>query len=66
MKVNKQRLIILMAEKQLSVNELAKLAGITRGTLSAVKAGKTCYVKTIKALADALGVSFEDLCEEVE
>lgn len=64
MKINRIKLITLMAEKNLSVNELAKQAGLARGTLSAIKAGKTCYVKTAKALADALDVPFESLLEE--
>lgn len=64
MKINKIKLITLMAEKNLSVNDLAGKAGISRGTLSAIKAGKTCYIKTAKALADALEVPLENLSEE--
>lgn len=64
MKINRIKLIVLMTEKNMSVQELAGKAGITRGTLSAIRTGKTCYAKTAKALADALNVSLEELLEE--
>ncbi len=65
MKINQNKLITLMAEQDLSVNALAKKTGISRGTLSAIRAGKTCYAKTAKLLADALNVSLENLIDEV-
>lgn len=64
MKVDKVRLITLMAELDFSVGELAHRTGITKGTISSIRSGKSCSGRTAKALADALKIPLESLLRE--
>lgn len=49
-----------------SVRELARRAGVKPNTISDIENGKTTLPKrdTMKKLADALGISIEDLADE--
>lgn len=54
-----------MAEKEISAKQLSELSGITPSTISNVRSGKTCSLKTAKAIAEALCVPIKLLTSEV-
>lgn len=64
MRVNRIKLIALMAEKEIKTGELANSSGLARATISAVKGGKTCTFDTAVKIAKALNVPVTDLIEE--
>lgn len=64
MRVNRIKLITLMAEKDLKINELANTSGLARATISAVRGGKSCTYDTAVKIAKALKVPVTDLIAE--
>lgn len=64
MEIDRVKLIALMAERRMSINELSQKAGVGRVTISYIRSGKVCSDKTGKALADALQVPLESLLRE--
>lgn len=54
-------LMIVMAEQQMSLKELAGKAGLSLNTVSAVANGKSCTTVTAGKIAKALGVSVAEL-----
>jgi transcriptional regulator with XRE-family HTH domain len=62
MEVNVERLKELRKLRALSQDELAEAAGIGRATLSRIERGETgAHGRTLRRLAEALGVSVEEL-----
>lgn len=61
-----KNLRILMAEMDISTTELAQLSGLSLTTVSNLKNGKIPKPKmsTIQAIADALGISPSEICNE--
>lgn len=53
-----------MAEKNISVAELASRSGLSVGTISMIRSGKSCTIKTAEALASALLISAKALESE--
>lgn len=51
-------------EKGLTVQQLADLAGLPKRTVEEVMRRDTCSVNTAIKLADALGVTLDELCRE--
>jgi len=51
-------------EKGLTVQELADMAGLPKRTVEEVMRRDTCSVKTAIKLADALGVTLDELCRD--
>jgi len=51
------------ARRDISQDKLSKLAGITLHTITKIESGATLdpRIKTVKKIADALGVSIDDL-----
>ncbi|NLL90847.1 MAG: helix-turn-helix transcriptional regulator [Ruminococcaceae bacterium] len=66
MRVDRVKLIAEMARQDIKVNELAKKAGISRNTVTALRSGKTCYRNTVIHVARALGVDPEELLKKEE
>lgn len=64
MRIDRVKLIAEMARRDINVNELAALAGISRATVTALRGGKSAHANTIKHVAQALGVAVEDLMED--
>ena len=64
MRVNRIKLISLMAEKDMQINTLAEKSGLARATISAIRGGKSCKTETAAKLSRALGVSLEDIAED--
>lgn len=56
MKANTKRLRILMCEKVMGRNDLAKVSGVTNSTISNILHDAPTSIKTIGKLAKALGV----------
>lgn len=64
MRINRIKLITLMAEKELPTNELAQKTGLSRSTISQIRSGKSCSEQTANVLAKGLGVSIQKICEK--
>lgn len=64
MRVNRIKLITLMAEKEIKINELANSSGLARATISAIRSGKSCTYDTAVKIAKALDVPVTDLIAE--
>lgn len=58
----KNRLKVARAEKDLSQEQLASLAGVTRQTISSIETGQYCpTAKLALIICKKLGKNFEDL-----
>lgn len=58
----KQRILELCAERELSVNKLCTLSGVTQSTVNNIISGRnhSATVSTIKKLCDGLGITIEE------
>nr|DAP56852.1 MAG TPA: helix-turn-helix domain protein [Caudoviricetes sp.] len=54
----------LRKSKGLSVPDLVELSGVSRRTIQEVENRNDCRVSTAIKLADALGVSLDELCRD--
>lgn len=64
MKINTKKMMLAMAELQMSVNEIAEKSGVSRGTVSAIRAGKTCRPDIAGKIAQALDKPLIELIED--
>ena len=55
MRINRERFAAALARMDLNGNQLAEKAGVSRGTVTAVKTGKSCSPETAEKLAAVLG-----------
>lgn len=55
MRISRERFAAAMARLDITGNSLAELAGVSRGTVTAVKSGKSCSAQTANKLAAILG-----------
>ena len=55
MKINRIRFNVALALHDLTIPKLAKITGISRNTISAVRNGKTCAKQTADKLVEVLG-----------
>lgn len=63
MKINITKLLIALGEQQMSINELSEKSGVSRNTISAIKAGKTCRPDIAGRIAQAINVPLTELIE---
>ena len=61
MKMNRISFVVALAKSGLTGKQLAERSGVARGTISAIKCGKTCSETTAVKLASALGVPVSEL-----
>lgn len=54
-RISRERFAAAMARLDITGNGLAELAGVSRGTVTAVKSGKSCSAQTANKLAAILG-----------
>lgn len=56
------RILELCREKNISVNKLSSMSGVTQSTVNNIVSGRnhSATVSTIKKLCDGLGISIED------
>lgn len=62
MRINREALVAAMIRLDLNGNRLAEKAGVSRGTVTAVRSGKSCSMETARKLASVLG---KDILKEV-
>ncbi len=73
----KERIIVLCKEKNITINKLGTLSGVTQSTINNIISGRnhSTTITTIKKLCDGLGISifdffnsklFEDLEQEIK
>ena len=62
MRINREALAAAMIRLDLNGNRLAEKAGVSRGTVTAVRSGKSCSMETARKLASVLG---KDILKEV-
>lgn len=55
MRINRERFAAALVRLDLNGNKLAERAGVSRGTVTAVKTGKSCSRETAEKLAAVLG-----------
>ncbi len=64
MKINVTKLLIAIGEQQISIQDLAERSGVSRNTISAVKAGKTCRPDLAGRIARAINKPLSELIED--
>lgn len=65
MKVDRMKMLVLMAEQSMNYSDLAERAGIARQTVSEVLGDRPCRSTTLGKIARALGVQASELVKEV-
>ena len=55
MRVNREKFAVALVRHNLNGNKLAERAGVSRGTVTAVKNGKSCSRETAEKLSAVLG-----------
>ena len=63
MRLCRVRLVTELAKRDMTSQDLAKQAGVSRATISAIKNGRSCSNGTAERIAEVLGLSVEDLTE---
>ncbi len=63
MYINISKLLIAMGENGFTIRKLADVSGVSKQTLSSVKAGKACTPITAGKIAKALQMPLKDLVE---
>ena len=61
MRIDRVKFAAELARSDMTTVELSKKAGLSRGTISVVKGGKSCNENTAQRIARALGVDVEEL-----
>lgn len=64
MKPNVKKLLIAMAELEMTTNELCISTGISQSTISKFKSGKNCKPEMFGKIAKALNVTVEELIQD--
>ena len=55
MRINRERFAAALVRLDINGNQLAKKAGLSRGTVTAVRTGKSCSKETADKLATVMG-----------
>ena len=63
MRIDRIKFAHAMVDKDMNVSVLAELTGLSRGTISGIKCGKSCLYETAEKIAEALGVEVKDIRE---
>lgn len=61
MRLNETKMQIKMGEQEMNIRMLAEKSGVSRQTISCIKAGKSCSPVVAYKLAEALGMSMEEI-----
>lgn len=62
MRIDREKMAVAMLRRDMSQQRLAKMAGLSIGTVNAVRGGKSCSKETAEKLAAVLG---RDIIKEV-
>ena len=66
MRIDREKLAAALAGRGLKVYELAERSGLSRGTVTAIKNGKSCSKETAGKLAKGLGLYLDQLLEAAQ
>lgn len=66
MRIDRVKMAAAMIRADISGVELAKKAGVSRSTVTAVRTGKSCSRETADKLAAGLGVPLADIIKKGE
>ncbi len=61
MRIDRVKLIALMAERDMVCKRLVNLTGLSRSSITSVRSGKSCSQETAELIASALGVDVSEL-----
>lgn len=64
MKLDKARFMYEISRRDLTLGEVAELAGLSKATVSYAKNGKSCTEDTVRRIAEALNVEPERITDE--
>lgn len=64
MKIDRVKLIAIMAERNMTCTKLSKQTGIALSTISSIRSGKSCLYETATKIAKALGVDVSEIIRE--
>ncbi|WP_322176716.1 helix-turn-helix domain-containing protein [Acutalibacter caecimuris] len=64
MRIDRVKLIAEMARKDLTTLDLAETSGLSRGTITGIRSGKSCSKASADKLAKGLGVPVSDIIEK--
>ena len=64
MRISRESLAVLLIRTNLNGIQLAKKSGLSRGTITAIKNGKSCSRESAERIAKALGVDVTDIMED--
>ncbi len=58
----KERILELCREREISINKLSSMSGVTQSTLNNIISGRnnSTTISTVKKLCDGLGITIED------
>lgn len=61
MRIDRIKLVAELARQDMKIKQLCEITGISRATITAVKAGKACSNDTARRIAAGLGVPVSDI-----
>lgn len=64
MRISRESLAVLLIRTNLNGIQLAKKSGLSRGTITAIKNGKSCSRESAERIAKALGVDVTEIMED--
>lgn len=64
MRIDRIKLIVEMAKRDMDIKTLAEKSKLSRATITAVKGGKSCTEATGYLIAQGLGVDVTELLED--
>ena len=64
MRIDRVKLIAEMARQEITVNELAEKASVSRVTITVARGGKSCSRNSVLHIARGLGVDVSELLPE--
>lgn len=64
MKINTNKVVLVLAEKEMTKSSLAERSGISRQNLSTILGRGTCSPKTAGKLAKGLGIPITEIMED--
>ena len=64
MRIDRVKLIAEMARQEITVNELAEKASVSRVTITSARGGKSCSRNSVLHIARGLGVDVSELLPE--
>ena len=64
MHIDTNKLLVAMGENGFNIKKLSYISGVSRQTLSYIKAGKACTPVTAGKIAKALSLPLKDLVEQ--